>query len=80
MSVRRFTLLVENPEPVFAWLAEHGGGHVVRQQASSAVGSVWLVKVALDNPGVADKFQACWEHATATMERHRSFLKQGSAL
>jgi len=77
MSVRRFNLLVEDPEPVFAWLAEHGGTHVVRQQAGSAVGSVWLVKVALDDLEVAGRFEACWKHSTATLQKHLTFLKRG---
>ena len=48
---------------------------MVRQQAGSTVGLVWLVKVALDDGDVAAAFEARWKHATATMERHRMFLK-----
>ncbi len=75
--MQRFTLLVEDPGLVFAWLAEHGGDHVVRQQAHLTVGQVWLVKVAFDYPHVAATFGVHWEHATASMERHRMFLKHG---
>lgn len=75
MGVKLFTLLVDDPEPVFAWLVEHCGNHVVRRQAGQA-GSGWWVKIALDDPGSVDAFKARWEHAVATLENHRKMLKQ----
>jgi hypothetical protein len=38
MSVELFTLFVDDPAPVFEWLAKHCQGHVIRQQAVAIPG------------------------------------------
>ncbi len=56
MSVTLFTLFVDDPKPVLDWLAQHGGGHVVRKQAGP-IASGWSMKVALDDPLLSDRFR-----------------------
>ncbi len=76
MSVTPFTLFVENPEPVLGWLSEHGTEHVVRKQAKQ-IASGWSMKVALDDPYIADLFRCEWRDVLVTLENQQRWLQEG---
>jgi hypothetical protein len=73
MSVTRFTLYVSDPAPVFRWLAEHGGHHVVRQQATQFTPG-WNVKVALGDASIAELFRIRWADDLLTLENQRKAI------
>jgi hypothetical protein len=75
MSVKLFTLLLDDPEPVFDWLRQHGEGHVVRQQAER-IGSMWPMNAALDDPRVCDSFRAQWFDVLVTFKNQLKWLRR----
>jgi hypothetical protein len=75
MSVTLFTLFVDDPKPVLDWLAQHGGGHVVRKQAGP-IASGWSMKVALDDPLLSDRFRSQWCDALVTLDNARKRIEQ----
>jgi hypothetical protein len=75
MSVTLFTLFVDDPEPVFEWLALHGGEHVVRKQAVETA-SGWSMKVALNDPDLSNRFSVRWGDVLATLENQRKWVIQ----
>ena len=59
MSVQTFTLLVDDPQPVFDWLDAEVETGLVRQRADQTVRG-WTFRVAFDEPDAARRFEERW--------------------
>lgn len=79
MAVTRFRLYVDDPEPVFQWLAEHGGENVVRKKATLILPG-WNVKVALSDASLSEAFKLKWANDLLTLENQMKWLAQRRAL
>ena len=55
----RYSLLVEDPQPVFDWLAGHVQPAVVRQRADDTLRG-WSFRVAFNDPEAAKLFESQW--------------------
>jgi hypothetical protein len=75
VALHRFTLLVDEPGPVFEWLRTQAGSALVRQRADDTVVG-WTVRVALDADDAAARFAERWasDFHDAQIEPRRSRL------
>jgi hypothetical protein len=76
MAVTLFTLFVADPEPVYAWLAQHGGDHVIRKQAKKLPAEGWNMKVALGEPELCERFRTRWADALVTFDNMRKWQRE----
>ena len=66
----RFDLLLDDPEPVFAWITARANAGVVRKTAFQTV-TGWHMKIVFDDATEATAFGAQWESEAATPAPNR---------
>ena len=78
----RFDVLVDDPDPVFDWLANQAPGHVLRHVAYDTFLG-WSVKVVLTDPDTADAFRRRWSDDLGenqiAVRRNRLFYRRAAA-